>query len=73
MQEYEMTEAELTTLEQACRPVPYMVVGGVVPKSPQENANAAWQRLAQKHGFVWDTVKPIQGMCNRHFTATPKE
>lgn len=74
MKEYEMTEPELAELQEACRPVPYLIIGGMEPPSPQDNANAAWKNLARKYGFVWDTVKPIPGSYRR-FTAQrePKE
>ena len=32
--EYEMTEAQLAKLLEACRPVPYIIVGGIPPRSP---------------------------------------
>ena len=66
---FEMTEADLANLLDACKPVRYMVVGGIPPRSPQENANDAWRALGQKMGFEWDTVQPRAGMNNRHFTA----
>ncbi len=67
--EYELTEEELQSLHEACKPVPYLIIGGRPPRSPQEKANAAWRKLAIARGFVWDTVKPIDGACDRHFTA----
>ena len=70
-QEYEMTEAELATLLDACKPVPYMVVGGVMPRTPGQNANDAWRALAAKRGFVWDTVQPVAGKGQQFFTAEP--
>ncbi|MFA5408404.1 MAG: hypothetical protein WC343_06505 [Bacilli bacterium] len=70
---YEMTEAELEELLDACKPVPYMVIGGCVPSSPQENANRAWQKLGDKHGFDYMTVRPIQGKGTRFFSAVPSE
>ena len=66
--QYELTEEELKTLMDACKPVPYMVVG-VEPRSPQENANTAWQSLGRKRGFQWDTVAVMNGQGNRFFTA----
>ncbi|MBU2701112.1 hypothetical protein Ga0466249_002223 [Sporomusaceae bacterium BoRhaA] len=66
--EFEMTEDELNKILDACKPVPYMIVGNYVPTSPQENANRAWQALAKERGFVWDTVQPC-GKGNRFFTA----
>ncbi len=38
---YEMTPDDLTKIMDACKPMPYMVIGGVEPSSPQENANRA--------------------------------
>ena len=67
--EFQLTADELKQLLDACRPVPYMVFGGMAPRSPQENANDAWKRLAEQHGFVWDTVRPIAGKGQECFTA----
>ena len=67
--EYEITEEELKTLLDACKPVPYMIVGGHAPRSPQENANAGWKSLGDKYGFQWDTVAPIYGKPSQFFTA----
>ena len=39
--------------------------------SPQENAKAAWQKLAKKMGFKWDTVKPSRPGDQRFFYAEP--
>lgn len=66
--EFEMTEKDLETLMESCKPVPYMVIGGVEPKSPQENANDAWQLLGAKMGFDYTTVRP-NGKGDRFFTA----
>lgn len=55
---FEMTDAQMEKLLDACKPVPYMVIGGVEPLSPQESANRAWQALADEMGFLWDTVEP---------------
>jgi hypothetical protein len=69
--EYEMSEERHKRLLDACRPVPYIVVGGVPPTSPQENANAAWRSLADELGFDWTTVKPVPGKSSAFFTAVP--
>lgn len=66
--EFEMTEDDYKTLMESCKPVPYMVVGGHAPRSPQENANDAWQLLGAKMGFDYMTVRP-NGKGDRHFTA----
>jgi hypothetical protein len=70
---YEMTEEDKRALLEACKSVPYLVVGGCAPSSPQENANRAWQRLGEKMGFNYMTVKPIQGKGVRFFSAVPSE
>lgn len=70
---YEMTEVDLAAILEACKPVPYMVIGGRAPSSPQENANRAWQRLSEKMGFDHMTVMPIVGKGNRFFSAVPSE
>ena len=69
--EYEMTEDQLKRLLEACRPVPYMIFGGREPRSPQENANAAWQELGREMGFDGMSVQPVPGKGQRFFTALP--
>lgn len=71
-QKYTMTDEQLKTLLDACKAAPYVVIGGVVPRSPQENANAAWQALGKELGFKWDTVQPY-GNDQRCFMAEPLE
>ena len=73
--EYEMTQADLDTILDACRPTPAMFLSGGVPLggSPQDNANAAWSALGAKMGFDAMTVRPIQGKGNRFFSAVPSE
>ena len=68
--DFEMTEADLETLLEAMKPVPYMVIGGHEPASQQENANAAWQALGVKMGFQHMTVRP-NGKGDRFFSAEP--
>lgn len=65
---FEMTQGQLDKLLDACKPVPYMVIGGVHPRSPQENANDAWQALGKEMGFDHMTVKPT-GQGDRFFSA----
>lgn len=69
--EYEMSEEDLKAILDACKPVPYMLVGGHAPSSQQENANAAWARLGEKMGFNSMRVRP--GSNQRKFTAVPSE
>lgn len=67
---YEMTQADLDAILDACKPTPVMfLIGG----SPQENANAAWAVLGKKMGFDHMTVKPILGKGNLFFSAVPSE
>lgn len=54
----------------AMKPVPYMIVGGVPPRSQQESANDAWRALGEELGFQWDSVRPT-GTGDRFFTAVP--
>lgn len=75
--EFEMTEADLHILLDACKPVPYMIIGGMPPPSQQERANHAWKDLGRRMGFDWLTVQPITGKGERFFSAElaaqPKE
>jgi len=67
--QFTMTDDQLNTLLEACRPVPYMIVGGVAPRSQQENANAAWEALGKEMGFDHMSVQPVQGAVMSVFTA----
>lgn len=71
-QEFEMTEEDLKELMDACKPVAYMIFGGMGPVSPHENANQAWCRLGEKMGFDGMTVEPASGGV-RFFTAEATE
>ena len=71
MKEYEMTESDLNTIKEACKPVPYMVIGNNLPTSPQENANNAWESLGNRMGFKFMTVSP-SNKGERFFTAEEK-
>ncbi|WP_145270237.1 hypothetical protein [Tautonia plasticadhaerens] len=70
-----MTEEDLKTLLEACRPTPAMYLSGGQPmsSSPQENANRAWAALGEKMGFDYNTVQPISGKGQRFFSAVPSE
>ena len=70
---YEMSEEDLSTLLEACKPVPCMMIGSYRGSSPQENANDAWAILGTKLGFDSTTVQPIQGKGSRFFSAVPSE
>lgn len=69
--DYEMTEEQLQKLLDAMKPVPYMVIGGTVPRSQQDNANAAWEALGDEMGFDGMSVRP-NGKGDRFFSAIPK-
>lgn len=68
---YEMTEVDYQKIIEACKPVPYIVIGGVTPRSQQENANDAWAELGSRMGFESMTVQP--GNSKLAFTAMPSE
>ena len=68
---YTLTSEQYDTLLAACRPVPYMVMGGMAPSSPQENANRAWQQLGRDMGFDWTTVQ--SGQTPKQFSAVPTD
>ena len=68
--QYEMTEAQLARLLEACRPVPLIMLQLGMPRSPQERANDAWAELGAEMGFQPMTVKPT-GQGDRFFTAEP--
>lgn len=69
--EYEMTETDLQTLLEACKPAPYIIANGTGPLSPQESVNAAWRALGARMGFDGMTAEPVMGKSRRHFTAIP--
>lgn len=67
--EFEMSEQDLAEILAACKPVPYMIVGGVPPESPQARSNRAWKALGAKLGFDGMTAQPVAGKGPRFFTA----
>ena len=71
--EFTMTQQQMDKLLEACRPVPYMIFGGMPPRSPQQNANDAWCALGQEMGFDGMSVQPVAGKSELHFTAEAKE
>lgn len=70
--EYKLTDEQMKRLLDACQPVPYLVFNGIAPRSPQENANAAWCALGQEIGFDGMTVEPVHGKDQTCFTAEEK-
>ena len=69
--DFEMTQDQFDKLLDACKPVLYMVFGGMPPRSPQENANAAWKQLGDELGFESLSVRP-NGKGDRCFSAIRK-
>ena len=67
--EFELTDEEYNELLEACKPTRCMMIGSYAPPTPQENANRAWQRLGEKHGFDYMTVRPIPNKDSKFFTA----
>ena len=70
---YEMTEADLEKILDACKPVPMIKLHIRTPSSPQENADRAWAELGSRMGFDSMTVEPMPGKGPRFFTAVPTE
>lgn len=71
--EFKMSTEQYARLIEACRPVPYMIVGGFPPMSAQDNANAAWHALGREIGFDGNTANPINGKSSLCFTAEKVE
>ena len=65
---FTMTPEQYEKLLEACRPVPCLIIGRIAPRSPQENANAAWCDLGREMGFDGMTVRP-DGSNYLNFTA----
>ena len=70
MKDFEMTQAQLDTLMDACKPQPIMYLDGGkhIPDTPQERVNRAWRVLGRELGFDHMTVKP-NGKGDRFFSA----
>ena len=73
-QEFQMTDAQLAVIVAASTPTPLMFLPGGLPMfdCAQQNANRAWERLADQLGFEPYTVRPSK-KGNHYFTAHPKE
>lgn len=55
---YTMTDGELAELREACKPVHYMVFGGIPPESPYDKAVRVWGKIAER---VQCDVNSIEG------------
>lgn len=71
MNKYEMTQAQLDRILEACKPVALIAIHSGPIASPQENANRAWAALGEEMGFDHMTVTPSQS-GDRFFYAEPK-
>lgn len=69
--EFEMTEQDLNEILESCKPVPYLLPNCGRIRTPQENANSAWENLGNKMGFDFMTVEPTS-KGDRFFLAEPK-
>lgn len=69
--EFKLTEEQFDFLMDACKPVPYIIIGGIPPASAHENAMRAWNSLGGSIGFIGDTARPINGKDTHFFTAEP--
>ena len=70
--EYEMTEEDLDKILNACKPLLLIATHCGTPRSPIENANAAWRELGQRMGFDYTTAQPSGG-GDRFFSAVPND
>lgn len=68
---YRMTDEEIAELKEACRPVPYMVFGGMEPRSPRDNAMDVWNKVSARVGCKCDTIAPANTGDDRDFEAEP--
>lgn len=71
MKTYRLTDEELKQIMDASKPVPYMVIGGVPPSSPRDNAMAVWRRVAARVGCEVDSISPGDTGDNHDFKAEP--
>jgi len=69
MKRFKISQEQLDKLLEASQPVPYMIFGGHPPRSPQENANSAWDALGKELGFDYMTVRPVAGQPDTVFEA----
>jgi hypothetical protein len=71
--EFELTDEEFDAIKDISQSrQPVIWVGVWLGMDAQERANSFWEQLGEKHGFVWDTARPVSGKSNRFFTAETK-
>ena len=73
MNKYRMTDEEYNDLLEACKPVPYMVFGGVPPERPTDKAMRVWDRIAKRVGCIQSTIDSAGTGDDRDFVAMPIE
>jgi hypothetical protein len=73
MTTYRMTDAERKALLDASKPVPYMVIGGVPPSSPYDNAMRVWREIANRVGCEVDSIEPASTGDDHDFKAVPRK
>jgi len=71
MKQYTMTDSEYTELMEACKPVPYLIVGGRKPSSPRENAMHVWAKIAARVGCDCNSIAPANTGNNHDFMGEP--
>lgn len=67
--EFKMTQKQLAKILDACKPVPAIMLQCGMPRSPQQNANDAWEALGKELGFESMTVRPVPGKGQEYFIA----
>jgi hypothetical protein len=72
MKEFVMMQEDMDELLKAMKPVPLIMLQCGHPPSRQEMANAAWDKLGKKMGFIGSSVKPFPGKSKLHFLAEPR-
>ena len=58
VKEIELTDAEYDALLVASQPVRYMVIGGIVPRSPRDRALRIWREIAERNDVLVDSITP---------------
>lgn len=48
--DYEMTQSDLEKILEACKPVRYMVIGGIAPSSPPGERKPGVARVGRANG-----------------------
>jgi len=74
MKLYQMNEEEYQDLLEANEIKQYYIQEDPKFGTPQEMANKAWKKIANRLGFIWDTAnRDPDNLAVKYFYATPKE